>query len=113
LLGLLLLMLCIHKHFNRTSLKHSKLWLRIPRYYVACMLHALPSLIRLKYRHLLVIGDYILLLLLWHFLTDIFAACTVMIHCALLLIVRVKVADKKLRAVVAIGRGRVKTTLVH
>ena len=99
MLGLLLLMLCIHKHFNRTSLKHSKLWLRIPRYYVACMLHALASLVSLKYRHLLVITEYILLL--WYFLTDIFAASPVLISITLLLIVRVEISDKQLRAIIA------------
>ena len=114
LLGLLLLMLCIHKHFNRTSLKHSKLWLSITRYYAASMLHALPSLARLEYRHLLIVSEHILLLLLRQFLTDIFATSTILIHSALLLIVRVKVSNKQLWAIVSSVRlSGVKIALVH
>jgi hypothetical protein len=89
-------MLGIHQHFDWTSLKHSKLWLRIPRNYVACVLHTLATLIGLENRHLLIIRDHILLLLLRQFLTDIFAASTVMIHSTLLQIVRVKVSHKQL-----------------
>ena len=114
LLGLLLL-LSIHEHFNGTTLKHPKLWLRIPCYYIVLMLHTWAALVRLEYRHLLIICHYVLvLLLLGDFLAHIFSASPVLIH-SVLLIIGVKITNKQLRIVI-IGStrgGRVKTALIH